>query len=253
VTGRRRLARVVTAGALAVAAGSCSSTYGLPESATEQGREIGDVWGTFMVAAFVVAGIVYALIVWSLLRYRLRRDEPPDAFGRQFHANVPIEVVYTAIPILIVIGLFVVSADVDRFVTGTDGEPDVVLEATAFSWGWRFEYPDLGVVIVSEPSSREEPGPEIAMPLGQTTRVVLRSNDVVHAFWVPAFNFKRDAIPGRATVFDLTPVEEGVYRGVCAEFCGLNHAFMTFQVRTASPEAFDAWVSERAEAAEAVP
>ena len=90
------------------------------------------------------------------------------------------------------------------------------------------------------------------LPLGRTIRVVLTSNDVIHSFWVPDFLFKRDAIPGRPTQFDLTTTEAGTFRGECAEFCGLNHAYMTFRVRVASPEAYAAWLdAQRAGAAAA--
>ena len=236
------LTLVVTA--LAIPACGGGTTFGFPDGATEQGRRIIDVWSVFMIAALVVAGIVYAGIAWSLFRYRHQRHEP-EAFGRQFHANVPIEIAYTAIPVLIIVGLFWISWDADRDVRALDPDPDVVLEATAFSWGWRFEYPDEGVVVVSPPATRSEPGPEIVLPLGRTTRIVLTSNDVIHAFWVPSFNFKMDAIPGHVNGFDLTPVEAGTFRGVCAEFCGIQHAYMTFRV-TAAPEAeFDAWIAER--------
>ena len=223
------------------------TTFGFPDGATEQGRRVIDVWGIFMIAALIVAAIVYALIVWSLLRFRRRRDAP-DAFGKQFHANVPIEVAYTAVPVVIIVGLFLISLDADNDIRELDPEPDVVLEATAFSWGWRFEYPNEGVVVVSPPATREEPGPEIVLPLERTTRVVLTSNDVIHAFWVPSFNFKMDAIPGHVNEFDLTPVETGTFRGVCAEFCGIQHAYMTFRVTTVPTAEFDAWVDDRAAA-----
>jgi cytochrome c oxidase subunit II len=242
----RSLARVVALVLLAaVPACGGGTTFGFPDGATEQGRRIIDVWGVFMIAAFVVAGIVYAGIVWSLVRYRWRRHEP-DALGRQFHANVPLEVAYTVIPVLIIIGLFLVSLDADHDVRALDPDPDVVLEATAFSWGWRFEYEELGVVVVSPPATRDEPGPEIVLPLDRTTRVVLTSTDVVHAFWVPSFNFKMDAIPGQVNEFDLTPVEAGTFRGVCAEFCGLQHAYMTFRVTAVPQDEFDAWADEHA-------
>jgi cytochrome c oxidase subunit 2 len=242
----RRLARRLVGAALLVAAPACGgeTTFGFPDAATEQGGRIVDVWGVFMIAALIVAAIVYAGIVWSLLRYRRRRAEP-DAFGRQFHANIPIEVAYTAVPVLIIVGLFLISLDADHDVRRLDPEPAVVLEATAFSWGWRFEYPDQGVVVVSPPATREEPGPEVVLPLGETTRVVLTSTDVIHAFWVPSFNFKMDAIPGHVNEFDLTPVQAGTFRGVCAEFCGIQHAYMTFRVTTVPSEEFDAWVDER--------
>jgi cytochrome c oxidase subunit 2 len=232
---------------LAVPGCGGDTTFGFPDGATEQGRRIIDVWGVFMIAALIVAAIVYAGIVWSLLRYRRRRDDP-DAFGRQFHANIPIEIAYTAVPVLIIIGLFWISLDADNDVRELDPQPDVVVEATAFSWGWRFEYPELGVVVVSPPATRDEPGPEIVLPLERTTRVELTSNDVIHAFWVPSFNFKMDAIPGHVNEFDLTPVETGTFRGVCAEFCGIQHAYMTFRVTTVPTAEFDAWVDDRAAA-----
>ena len=239
MTRRRWLGPSVALLALPACGGT---TFGFPDGATEQGQRIIDVWGVFMIAALIVAGIVYAGIVWSLVRYRRRREDP-DAFGDQFHANIPIEIAYTAVPVLIIVGLFLISLDADNDVRELDGDPDVTLEATAFSWGWRFEYPDDGVVVVSPPATRAEPGPEIVLPLGQTTRVVLTSTDVIHAFWVPSFNFKMDAIPGRVNEFDLTPVEEGTFRGVCAEFCGIQHAYMTFRVTTVPAAEFEAWAT----------
>lgn len=243
----RRAALLVAAPLALLALPACSegSTFGFPDSVTRQGRAIVDAWGVFMIAGIVVAAIVYAGIGWTLFRYRRRTDDP-DAFGRQFHANVPIELAYTAIPVLIVVGLFLVSIDTDDEVRSLNDDPDVVLEATAFSWGWRFEYPELGVVVLSPPATRAEPGPEIVLPVDRTTRVVLTSSDVIHAFWVPSFNFKLDAIPGRVNTFDLTPVEAGTFRGVCAEFCGIQHAYMTFRVTTAPVEDFEAWAADAA-------
>jgi len=241
--GRRALLLALT---LALSACSGDTTFGFPDGATEQGRRVIDVWGVFMIAALVVAAIVYAGIAWSVLRYRHRHEDDPHAFGRQFHANVPIEIVYTAVPVLIIVGLFWISLDADNDIRELDPAPDVVVEATAFAWGWRFEYRDEGVVIVSPPATRDEPGPEIVLPLDRTTRVRLTSNDVIHAFWVPSFNFKMDAIPGHVNEFDITPVERGTFRGVCAEFCGIQHAYMTFQVTTTTAEEFDAWLASRA-------
>jgi cytochrome c oxidase subunit II len=222
---------------------ACTSSFGMPEGATEQGRDIRDLWVSFVVIAIAVAGLVYGLIAWALVRYRRRRDDDPDALGVQTHANIPLEIVYTSVPVLIVIGLFALSFRTEQRVNEVVPEPAVTVEATAFAWGWRFAYPDQGVEIVSPPSSPAEPGPELVLPLGEPTRIVLGANDVIHAFWVPEFNFKRDAVPGRINVFDLTPNRTGVFRGVCAEFCGLNHAFMTFTVRIVEPAEFDAWAT----------
>jgi cytochrome c oxidase subunit 2 len=243
-----RVRSAVGVAALALASASCSATFGLPKGQTEQGGDISHLWTVFMTAGIVVAAIVYALIVWSVLRYRRRRSDDGEALGRQFHANIPLEIVYTAIPVLIVIGLFSVSLRTEHGVDAVTPHPDVVLDAQAFSWGWRFSYPELGVNVVSAPSGPGLPGPVIELPVDETTQVNLSSQDVIHAFWVPAFNFKRDAIPANPTSFDLTPQDQGEFRGVCAEFCGLNHAYMGFTVRVVDRATFEAWVAQQQQA-----
>jgi len=237
---KRRLPLVA---ALGVAATACSSTFGMPGGGTEQGRDIADLWRTFFIAAIVVATIVYGLIVWSVIRYRRRRGDDPEALGRPLGANVPLEIVYTALPIVVVVVLFVFSFRTEDRVDAT-GAPDLVVQVQAFSWGWRFTYPDLGVEVVSPPSTPGVAGPDLYLPEGKTVQIDLSSRDVIHAFWVPGFNFKRDAIPGHPTSFDLTPVELGSFRGVCSEFCGLNHALMDFSVHVVTAEEFTAWIAQ---------
>jgi cytochrome c oxidase subunit II len=236
---------VTQAATVALVATACSSTFGMPQGATDQGREIASLWRTFFVAALVVAAIVYGLIGWSLLRYRRRRREDPEALGGPRRANVTLEIIYTAVPILIVIVLFVLTYRTEHRVDDVTDTPDLVVRVEGFSWGWRFTYPDAGVQIVSPPSGPGVAGPDVYLPQGQTVRIDLSSSDVIHAFWVPGFDFKRDAIPGHTTSFDLTPLDLGSFRGACSEFCGLNHAFMNFTVRVVSPGDFASWVTER--------
>jgi cytochrome c oxidase subunit 2 len=215
----------------------------MPRGATEQGEEIFRTWQVYVVLAAIVAGIVYGLIVWSVIRYGRRRAAEAGALPPQFRANVPLEILYTGIPILIVIGLFAASLAAEGRVNRLTDTPAAILRAEAFAWGWRFVYEGEAVTVASEPGTE----PEIALPLGETTRVELTSNDVIHAFYVPEFLFKRDAVPGRTTAFDLTPTRLGTFRGACAEFCGLNHAFMGFAVRVLPPGEFEAWLGERRE------
>lgn len=222
---------------------ACSSSFGMPPGGTEQGREIHATWQVFFVLASIVAAIVYGLIVWSLVRYRRRREA--EGLPPQFRVHLPLEILYTGIPVLIVIGLFAVSFRAGGRVEAVAEEPSVILRAEAFAWGWRFTYEGQDVEVVSEPGSE----PDIALPLGETTRVVLTSNDVIHSFYVPGFLFKRDAIPGRETEFDLTPTETGTFRGACAEFCGLNHAFMGFRVEVVDPAGFQGWLDAHREVA----
>jgi cytochrome c oxidase subunit II len=244
---RRRIRAGATAVGLAGATGvcvGCSTTFGMPPGATAQGQDTLDLWRVFVVAAFIVAGTVYGLILWSILRYRRQRSDAPTSLGRQFRANVPLEVLYTAIPIVIIVVLFVATVRTEDRVDAVTASPDLVLHVEAFDWGWRFAYEGQGVEITSPPSGEGVGGPTIALPVGETTRVVLTSNDVIHAFWVPGFLYKRDAIPGRVNMFDLTPTTTGTYDGKCAEFCGLNHAYMTFALRVVSATAFTDWLEQ---------
>jgi cytochrome c oxidase subunit II len=231
--------------AITLLGASCSS-FGMPRGATEQGERIFGLWQVFFWAGIGVAATVYGLIGWSLLRYRVRRRTDDGALGRAFHANLSLEIIYTAIPVVIVIVLFTLSFRADTEVSSISATPDVTLRAEAFSWGWRFGFPDLGVEVVSRPSGPGVPGPEIWLPVGETTRIELTSNDVIHAFWVPDFLYKRDALPGRTNAFDVTPTRPGTYHGVCSEFCGLHHAYMTFTVRVVVPSEFEAWIADAA-------
>jgi cytochrome c oxidase subunit 2 len=243
------MARSACASAIVIAAASCSSSFGMPRGSTEQGEEIFRLWQVFFWAGIVVAALVYGLIAWSLVRYRRRRRDPESELGRQFHANVPLEIVYTAVPVVIVVALFALSFGTEDRASSVTPNPDVTLRVEAFSWGWRFMFPDDGVEVVSQPSAEGVPGPEILLPLGETTRIELTSNDVIHAFWVHDFLYKRDAIPGHVNEFDVTPTELGTYHGVCSEFCGIHHAYMTFTVRVVAPSEFDAWLTAGTEVA----
>lgn len=217
--------------------GCAGSSFGAPESAALQGRDVVALWRIFFLAAVAVGVLVLALILWSAVRYRRRSDELP----RQFHENVPIEVVYTALPVLLVAVLFALTARTQARVLALDPDPDLVVRVTAFQWQWRFDYPAEGVTVVGE--SRR--APEVMLPVGETVRVELTSADVVHAFYVPEFLSKRDAVPGRVTRFDVTVTRTGSWEsGRCAEFCGLFHDRMTFSVRGVGRAEFDAWLAE---------
>ena len=232
------------AGVLLISAlllGACSSTWGAPESASDQGDDIVSLWRLFVPLALVIGALVWGLIIWSVLRYR-RRDAgaglPP-----QTRENLPIEVFYTAVPLVIVAALFTTSVITQRRVDRLSSRPDVVVEVEGFQWQWRFRYVREGVTVVGLP---ERP-PELALPVGKTTRVVLTSRDVVHSFYVPGFLFKRDAIPGITHRFDVTPHRPGLHTGACAEFCGLRHDDMGFNVRVLSPSEFSDWVARQRE------
>ncbi len=228
-----------------LALSSCAGS-GAPPGATTQGQDIHDLWGVFLVASIGVAAIVYGLILWSVLRHG-RRRRPDGELPPQTREYVPIEILYTALPIVIVAVLFALTLRTDHRVTAVDPSPAATIHVEAFRWGWRFAYEGVGTTAVSAPGA---PPPEMVIPAGRPVHILLTAprNDVIHAFFVPDFLFKRDAIPGHPTDFDLTATEEGTYDGTCAEYCGLNHAFMPFVVRVVSEAEFTAWLAEQGSA-----
>ncbi|HXG40641.1 MAG TPA: cytochrome c oxidase subunit II, partial [Candidatus Limnocylindrales bacterium] len=175
---------------------------------------------------------------FAVVRYRGRPDGP---LPRQVTGSLWLEVVWTAIPIAIVLALFAGTLAALGRVEALSPNPSVELRVTAFRWGWTFEYPREGVSV----GGVGEPGPEVVVPVGEPVRVTLTGNDVVHAFFVPEFLFKRDATPGRETRFEFTVDEPGTYRGQCAEFCGIYHARMPFTIRAVTRAEYDAWLAER--------
>ena len=209
-----------------------------PDAATEQGRAFRDLYGlVFALAAVVFIGVEGA-IVWMVIRYRRRDDVLPP----QVHGSTRIEVVWTAIPTVIILILFVVSTQTLAAIEARSPDP-LTVEVEAFQWQWTFRYPDGYAVTgtVDQPA-------EMVLPVERPIRLMLWSADVIHSFYVPAFLIKRDTFPlaeGQApNTLEFTIEEPGVYRGQCAEFCGLLHSKMTFTVRAVSADEYETWLQE---------
>ncbi len=137
-----------------------------------------------------------------------------------------------------VIFLFVFTQHIETAVEARSAVHPVEVTVTGFRWGWRFAYRN-GPTIDGSPLHP----PELVLPAGENAALDVTSSDVVHSFWIPDMLFKRDAIPGRTSGFDLTPTKLGTFRGACGEFCGLNHALMTFSVRVVSPSDYQRWLA----------
>ena len=207
-----------------------------PATATTQSSVLASDWVLFTLVGLAVALLVWGLILFAIVRWRRRPRDGDDAFPPQFRNNNPLEIAWTAVPLIVVIGLFVYTYRAEATVEALAGKPDVTVAVNAYRWGWTFAY-DGGPTI----SGAAQNPPEMVLPLGVTTRIVLTSSDVNHAFWVPDFLFKRDAIPGRTSSFDLRPSKPGRFLGHCAEFCGLDHALMNFSVRVVPPDEYARW------------
>lgn len=208
-----------------------------PEAVTEQGDSVHGLYELFSVIAAVIFVVVASLIAWSIVRYRAKpgAEELPE----QTHTNVKLEILWFAIPTLIVIGLFIASSKVSNEVNEEPPEPAVEISVTGFQWGWRFDYSDGGSIV----SLPDEPA-EIVLPVGETVTFQLTSEDVIHSFYVPRFLLKKDVNPGQENRIDVTIDEAGTFGGVCAEFCGLLHSKMDFSIKAVSLTDYEAWLSE---------
>jgi cytochrome c oxidase subunit II len=240
--GRWRL--VPVAAAALVAAGCELPTFGAPDAKSQEGESILSLWQGFFITAMGVGALVYGLIIYALIRYRRRDDTMPH----QGAYNIPVEVVYTVTPVLIVAVLFGFSVATENRTTATSDDPAVRIDVIGFQWSWRFTYPDEGVTVVGTP---DDP-PEMVVPVGVPTQLELIAADVNHSFWVPDFLYKRDLIPGVDNTIDVTPTEEGTYIGRCAEYCGLDHWRMYYDVRVVTEDEYRAWLDEQREADDGV-
>jgi len=210
-----------------------------PQPVNSQGDDVKGLYDLFTITAAVIFVLVAGLIAFSILRYRAKPgdNDLPD----QFHSNVKLEILWFAIPTVIVVGLFISSAVVlDRI--NDEGEGPTVIGAEAFQWGWRFTFEGEDVSIVSRP---DDPA-VIAVPVGEPLTFVITANDVVHSFYITEFLLKRDAIPGRENRLPITIDEEGTYGGRCAEFCGLLHYDMPFTINAVPVDEYEAWLTEQA-------
>lgn len=204
---------------------------------TDTRRLYDHVAGIYAPIALAVLAIVAGLVVVFAWRYRAGRPDRGAPDSRRSEAP-RVEALYA-------VGLAAVAAVLVGVTLHTEGREDagarrpaLVVRATASQWLWRFTYPG-GVTQIGAPAT-------LVVPAGEVVRFVLTSRDVVHSFWIPARRFKRDAIPGRTTTFDLRfPDRPGVSIGECSEFCGYGHAGMRFEVRALPPARFRDWLARR--------
>ena len=247
----RRLARAGTGTATAAAALLVAGC--LPAAATAEGEAISTLYGYFMILALIVGLLVFGLATFAILRYRVPargrtagdratnkvlEDEP---LPPQTHGNLKLEATWTVLPLITVIGLFIGTLVVLNRVEARSAQPAADIRVEAFRWGWTFRYPNEGI----EVSGIGVPGPEVVVPVAEPLRFTVTAADVNHAFFVPQFLFKKDMIPGRENVFEITVEEPGAYGGQCAEFCGIYHAKMPFTIRAVDRPEYDAWIAEQ--------
>ena len=229
-----------------------------PEPVTRQGREINDLYTIVFVIAAAIFFLVEGLIVWSVIRYRRRPGDtelPPQTHGHNL-----AEVIWTVIPTIIVLFLFVISWQTLNSVEATSPQPDLRVRAVAGQFQWSFDYLPADGGPDSQPlfSVTAPSGPDggLVLPAGKTSHIYLSSPDVIHAFYVPQFLFKKDVVPGIVNEFDLTLEADDAgqtFRGQCAELCGVGHRIMVFDVHALDPAAYQAWYDGKIAGANATP
>lgn len=211
-----------------------------------------NMWIGSAIAGCVVGGFVVLLIAYAIIAYRKHGDELPA----QVRYNLPIELLYTAVPMVIVGALFFYTARDEIYVMKTTKAPAshgvTVIDVEGFQWGWTFRYLDdsakVGVpagqaVYVTGSSNTTEP--TLVVPSGTKIQFQEHSNDVIHSFWVPALLFKEDVIPGRDNNWEISEItREGTFRGHCAELCGYDHARMNFEMKVVSPTEYQQFLQQ---------
>jgi cytochrome c oxidase subunit 2 len=283
---RRKLPQVLTAGLILATASGCSYNWedfprlGMPTPVTEEAPRILSLWQGSWAAALATGVLVWGLILWSVIFHRRSRTKvevPP-----QTRYNMPIEALYTVTPLIIVSVLFYFTARDESKLLERSKNPAHTINVVGYQWSWGFNYVENvdgkadtdaksakelgaiperfqkdfpagaeGVYDYGIPGTRNpqngNPGPTLWLPKGEKVRFVLTSRDVIHSFWVVPFLFKQDVIPGHTNVFEVTPTQEGTFKGKCAELCGVDHSRMLFNVKVVSPERYQQHLKELAE------
>jgi cytochrome c oxidase subunit II len=219
-----------------------------PIAVTTQGTEIRNLYTVIFLIAVAIFLVVEGLIIWTVIRYR--RKPGDDTLPPQTHGNNIAEFVWTIVPTIIVIFMFFVSWQTLNQVDTTSADAQTKIRALAGQFQWQFDYlaQDGTTVLYTEYIPLSKDGGGMTVPAGRTVLLSLVSNDVIHAFYVPQFLFKRDVVPGRTNQFDfmVNASDAGqTFRGQCAELCGVGHSIMLFDVHALTATEFDAWLAEK--------
>lgn len=244
----RRVPVLLAAAAVAALASGCTQqvkTGWLPSTpeTTNQTARVIDLWNGSWIAALAVGVVVWGLILWCVVVYRRRRDDDP--LPLQVRYNLPIEILYTALPLMMVGVLFYFTARDEAAIAATDHKPDLTINVVGEQWSWDFNYVDADVwdaglqgELHGKPGVEKEL-PTLYLPVNERVQFDLTSRDVIHSFWIPAFLYKLDIIPGLTNKFQVIPQREGTFQGKCAELCGEYHSAMLFNVAVVSRAVFD--------------
>jgi cytochrome c oxidase subunit II len=251
-TGKRGKRLAVRAALLIVGvlslSGCTNDTFtriGFPDPVTEQGKTVLSIWQGSWIAGMLVGLVVWGLILWAVVFHRKRGDKLPP----QVRYNMPIEIMYTAVPFVLIAVFFYFTAKDENFINRVSSNPQVQVDVTGYQWSWEFAYPQFktasgqAVNATGNMWNQDQPMtnqslPVLEIPVGESVEFNLTSTDVVHAFWVPEFLFKRDVIPDHPNHFQITATKTGTFLGHCSELCGVYHSRMLFWLKIVPQQQF---------------
>ncbi|MFV0665253.1 cytochrome c oxidase subunit II [Denitromonas sp.] len=242
----------------AAGAWAAQSSVNLQTPVTAVATEIYDMHTLMMIICLVIFVAVFGVMFWSVFHHRKSKG----AVAAHFHENTMVEIAWTVVPVLILLGMAWPATKTVIAMKDTSN-PDITIKATGYQWKWGYDYikgEGEGIKFVSNLSTPQEQiqgraakgenyllevDNPVVVPVGKKVRMLLTANDVIHAWWVPALGVKQDAIPGfiRDTWFRAD--KEGIFRGNCAELCGKDHGFMPIEVHVLSAEKYAAWVADQ--------
>ncbi len=215
----------------------------LPKGATEGADIVTNFWVGTWIALLAVGILVWGLTIWCVVAYRRKKGDV--GLPEQLRYNVPIEILYTVVPIMMIGVVFYYTARYETVLLDTSKKPDVTINVVAKQWSWDFNYVDSQVwesgvqAQLTGKVGVEKTLPDLYLPAGKRVEFVLTARDVIHSFWVPAFQQKLDMIPGKINKFQVVTKDVGVFQGKCAELCGSYHATMLFNVKVVPQAEYD--------------
>ena len=242
---------------LSLVSGLAAAEYGynLPPPATSLAREILQLHNLIFFICLGIFVLVFSFMFYSIYAHRKSRKHK----AATFHESTTVEIIWTIIPFLILVAMAIPSTATVLKMYDTKGA-DLVVKITGYQWKWQYEYPEQDVGYFSNLATPHdqienkaakgehyllEVDKPLVLPVGKKVRFLIAANDVIHAWWVPAFGVKTDAIPGFIREAWVKIDQPGVYRGQCAELCGKDHGFMPIVVEAVPEDKFDAWIKQQ--------
>ena len=229
--------------------------------ATNHTEMVSGLWVNSWIVLLAVGFITWALMGWAVIAYRRRRGQV--GLPVQLRYNMPIEIFYTIVPLILVIGFFAFTARDQAILETQTEDPDVSITAIGKQWAWDFQYNDdtanceagddavwtMGVQAQTDAEGNiSDELPTLYLPVGETVKLKLTSRDVIHSFWIIDFLYKKDMYIGKDNYWSFTPTRVGEYDGKCAELCGQYHSMMLFKVKVVEPAEYDAYLATLREA-----